>query len=85
MPRWPACSAPVGVDLAAIPSLSTLDLVSGLLPAAPGTALPPVGQAVGQAADSVTTVIHEAQSEFRETLHNTFQEELTRLAQLNHP
>ena len=83
MVGWPA--SPVGVDLISIPSVSTIELITGLLPAPAVMALPPIGQAVSQASDSVTTVIHNAQNEFRETMHNTFQKELTRLEQLNHP
>jgi hypothetical protein len=75
----------VGMDLIAIPSLSTPELIAGLSPVSPATALPPVGPVVNQASDSVTTVIKDAQSEFREILQDSFQEELARLTQLNHP
>jgi hypothetical protein len=33
----------------------------------------------------VTTVLHDAQQEFRETLRQTFQQEQARLARANHP
>jgi hypothetical protein len=37
--------------------------------------------AANQASNSLTAVINDEQSEFREILHDTFQKELVRLAQ----
>lgn len=76
--------ATVGVDLVAIPCLSTSELLAGLS-SVPLATMPPVGPVVTQAASSVKTVINETQSEFREILHDSFQKEVARLAQLNHP